>query len=340
MTSTRGIFYFQYRDNGEAIRGAGFARIVVRGGACNIECCLQGLKGADEGTRNIQAVTVEGELSIGDMAITNGRGQCRIGEILLDYEKLVGIRIPLTEKRDVYCEIRKVTEPAEAMAQGEVFVQAEKKEQPETSEKSKDMKPLDSMKNMVIKKQPELLGEAKTEKVEIRDNLDPTEEMRVTGQLAPIREQNQIEIAGEPEQPKQPELPEQEKIPEIDSDLQRRGQQDNKWKQLCDIYTHIHPFRDKREYLAIGPQDFVILTEKYYKLAQNSFLLHGYYQYQHLLLGRTDRRCGSTYYIGVPGSYFEKEKQVAMLYGFESFEAKEEPAKEGDFGYYFVKVEI
>ena len=45
---------------------------------------------------------------------------------------------------------------------------------------------------------------------------------------------------------------------------------------LREIYQHIHPFQDDREYLAIGPGDFVILSEKSYKLVNNSFLLLGF----------------------------------------------------------------
>jgi hypothetical protein len=44
--------------------------------------------------------------------------------------------------------------------------------------------------------------------------------------------------------------------------------------------------------------------------------------------------------VGVPGNYYEKEKQVAVMFGFESFETKTEPAKEGDFGYYMIGVVI
>lgn len=115
---------------------------------------------------------------------------------------------------------------------------------------------------------------------------------------------------------------------------------DNKWNQLVSIYPHICPFRDEREYLSIGPGDFVLLPEKYYALANNSFLLHGYYNYGHLILNRVEIRNQVNYYIGVPGNFYEREKQVAILFGFESFECLEEPARSGDYGYYMMKVEL
>lgn len=115
---------------------------------------------------------------------------------------------------------------------------------------------------------------------------------------------------------------------------------DTKWEQLSSIYPHIHPFRDAREFLSVGPEDFVVLRERCYQMTHNSFLLHGYYNYRHLLLLRQETAGQARYYIGVPGNFYEREKQVARMFGFESFEGAREPAWEGDFGYYLISVEL
>ncbi|MCM1058106.1 MAG: hypothetical protein NC517_10940 [Firmicutes bacterium] len=115
---------------------------------------------------------------------------------------------------------------------------------------------------------------------------------------------------------------------------------ENKWQQLCAIYPHIKPFRDQREYLSIGPEDFVVFSSDSYKAAGNSFMLHGYYNYRHLILTREERRGEVIYYVGVPGNYYEREKQVAIMFGFESFECAQEPAQSSDFGYYMMKVQL
>lgn len=115
---------------------------------------------------------------------------------------------------------------------------------------------------------------------------------------------------------------------------------DTKWEHLSSIYPHIHPFRDTREFLSVGPEDFVVLRERCYQMTHNSFLLHGYYNYRHLLLLRQETAGQAKYYIGVPGNYYEREKQVARMFGFESFEGAREPAWEGDFGYYLISVEL
>ncbi len=114
----------------------------------------------------------------------------------------------------------------------------------------------------------------------------------------------------------------------------------DKWEQLNKQYPRIHPFGDSREYLSITPRDFVILSRKYQNLVQNSFLLHGYYNYGHVILTRLKERNEDCFYLGVPGVYFDREKQAALMFGFEGFEAGCEHISEGGFGYYMKRVEI
>ncbi len=110
----------------------------------------------------------------------------------------------------------------------------------------------------------------------------------------------------------------------------------DKWHQLWEVLPHIRPFEDDREYLRLDLKDMIILPGLYYRLVDNSFLLHGYYNYGHLVLTKVMRRGQEKICLGVPGNYYEKEKQVAVMFGFESFEPKTEPAEEGDFGYYMI----
>lgn len=114
----------------------------------------------------------------------------------------------------------------------------------------------------------------------------------------------------------------------------------DKWTQLCHMYPVIHPFGDEREYLSVAPRDFVVLRQDFQKLVHNSFLLHGYYNYRHLILGRVPARDGWRYYLGVPGNFYEREKMAAEMFGFEAFEGEKEQAGPGDFGYYMKKVEL
>ena len=114
----------------------------------------------------------------------------------------------------------------------------------------------------------------------------------------------------------------------------------DKWEQLCHMYPQIHPFGDERGYLSIAPRDFVVLRQEYQKMVHNSFLLHGYYNYKHLILGKIPAAGTWRYYLGVPGNFYRREKMVAEMFGFEAFEGRKEPVEAGDFGYFMKQVEI
>ena len=110
---------------------------------------------------------------------------------------------------------------------------------------------------------------------------------------------------------------------------------EDKWEQITDMYEQIHPYGDERVYVKLEPKDFVILQSKYQHLVNNSFLLHGFYNYRYVILGKEQG-----YYLGVPGVFYEREKMVAQMFGFEAFECPGGRVRAGEFGYYLRKVEL
>lgn len=114
------------------------------------------------------------------------------------------------------------------------------------------------------------------------------------------------------------------------------GLKEDKWEQILDTYDCIHPYGDERVYVKLEPKDFLILSSKYQHLVNNSFLLHGFYNYRHVILGKEKE----TYYLGVPGVFYEREKMVALMFGFEAFECAGGEPKAGEFGYYLRRVEL
>lgn len=117
---------------------------------------------------------------------------------------------------------------------------------------------------------------------------------------------------------------------------------EDKWEQLLRCYKKVHPFGDDRVFISVEPKDFIILQAPYQRLVNNSFLLHGFYNYRHMILG-PDKEIGdgdgTCFYLGVPGTYFEREKMVAIMFGFEGFEC-DGAVEVGKFGYYMRRVEL
>lgn len=94
-----------------------------------------------------------------------------------------------------------------------------------------------------------------------------------------------------------------------------------------------------RTYEKIQRQDLARLPRAQWHLANNSFLLHGFYNYHHLLYIEE----GENRWIGVPGIYHEKEQVAARAFGFPQFHritdtdvelSAEEKNTFDDFGYW------
>ena len=100
-----------------------------------------------------------------------------------------------------------------------------------------------------------------------------------------------------------------------------------------------------RTYEKIQRRDISRLPRREWKLANNSFLLHGFYNYHHLLYIEEEGNC----WIGVPGIYHEKERAAARAFGFPQFHritdadielSKEEKNTYDDFGYWCRQVDL
>lgn len=78
------------------------------------------------------------------------------------------------------------------------------------------------------------------------------------------------------------------------------------------------------------------LPKKNWYLCNNSFLLHGFYNYHYLIVKEKECEGQKRQYLGVPGFYARQERIMAMMFGFPEFEAEKEtePVEEGTFGYW------
>ncbi|MBU9743557.1 hypothetical protein KTH81_06945 [Lachnospiraceae bacterium ASD3451] len=120
-------------------------------------------------------------------------------------------------------------------------------------------------------------------------------------------------------------------------------QPSQKWENLKSTFPVIVPFEDKEtiECIRIEPKDLVQLPKEEWILGNNSFLLHGYYYYRYLLLGKM-KKDGETFYVlGIPGIYDNREKMMAVMFGFPNFKpAKKIESKIGQFGFWYKRVRL
>lgn len=98
-------------------------------------------------------------------------------------------------------------------------------------------------------------------------------------------------------------------------------------------------------YEKISRQDLSRLPRKEWRIANNSFLLHGFHNYHHLLYIKED----DNVWIGVPGIFHEKEEVAARAFGFPEFRRvtdveidlkEEEQNRLEDFGYWCRQISV
>ncbi len=340
MSYRKQISYLELQENGQRIGSAGYARLesLEKEEILTVQLKGQGIVSGKIIPLYLQRESGEQELC--EMTADRGSAACekRIpGKE--DREPILGIRVPLDRNLDITGRfagaggVKKalalVTESAPASeTEKEMEGQEQGRDQQEQAhalqngEMQWEQAQNEQTRNQTAKTAETIVANGKTVSGSGVQNLRELRNDRETGKpdgFADLQEARNSKKAA------------------TENTLHMK---DTKWEQLSSIYPHIHPFRDSREFLSVGPEDFVVLRERCYQMTHNSFLLHGYYNYRHLLLMRQEMPEQVKYYIGVPGNFYEREKQVARMFGFESFEGTREPAWEGDFGYYLIAVEL
>ena len=111
------------------------------------------------------------------------------------------------------------------------------------------------------------------------------------------------------------------------------------WNRLRVTYPKVTAFEcsDGCEILVIKPQDIGLLPRENWVYGNNSFLLHGYYNYRYLILARLGKSGErGRYILGVPGHYGNNEKYMAAMFGFDRFvRSTRQPPRDSRFGYWY-----
>jgi len=310
MGYDRRIKYLELIEGDMVLQNAGFVKLEARDGEVSVKIKIDKLKHSDDGAAQVFLLGEEKEAILGELFVEQGRGYIAYEGLKdeelagdITYDELREIQIRLQSARMLRCVIREACK--------EIKLEST---EPEVQESQ-----------IVEEQQEEIADMEENPSVGSGIILDTVEEEPA--------EQEETFSYQEPEQ-------ERKIVEEDPKPASARTLATTKWQQLWDKYPHIKPFHDHREYLELKPEDLVVLTGQCYPLVSNSFLLHGFYNYNHLILTKELSRGQEQYYIGAPGNFYTKEKQVAILFGFESFEGKVEPAQNGDFGYYMIPVEI
>ena len=114
------------------------------------------------------------------------------------------------------------------------------------------------------------------------------------------------------------------------------------YKKLYSKADYVDAFDDDYFYdcIEVTPQMLSRLPLKDKEIINNSFLIHGYYNFHHLLFGRVcDNENNTNYFIGVPGMYCNRERYMASMFGVSNFKKSHRSDYNNPyFGYWYQEI--
>ncbi|MFR4352503.1 MAG: DUF6128 domain-containing protein [Roseburia sp.] len=310
----RFVTYIYAYEDGRKGSNIGFAKVEIRGEDCRIELHLRGIYARQSACRvylfRVDAKDIEG-IQIGEIKLTNGNGSLgvnlkagRIGETPFGMEDMEGIFL-LSEDDRIFMSRWKEGAPLE------VCRERFREWRPETKT------PLTGGGEM----RPKPVEVQNTRAAEIKGALPEGQNARPAEAEGTFPERQNVQGAGAEicgEDMQATEIPMRNIFPGYD------------WREIWEDLRQKHPmyrpFEDRGAVcIQLELKDLRELPKRYWYLGNNSFLLHGFFNYRYLVVGRTgDER----WFIGVPGIYQRQERVMAAIFGFPEFITATVPGQE------------
>lgn len=367
----RFVTYLYYYENNQKLQMAGFAKVEIRGGQCRMEIHLKaaGLSGS-----NIPIYLFARErgkmiaLEIGQMTPGQMSGEYKallkcseIGHSSYQMQDICGMLLLLDDVRmyascwdegDIRRESIEIYEPQVSMPEPKLQAANMTEEQPvilmpgawqdEAMRRGTGEAEENTQRNLEqSKEEPE--AEAKEQRKEeteqcVKDEgKEPQQKQEQPSEnLQP--EQKDFPLSGW-DRPQEESTLQAEELPMRKIIMPDFGMRDTiwqNWEQIKNKMTILHPIEGENiTCVHMELRDIRELPRKYWYLGNNSFLLHGFFNYRYLLFG--ERVCDGKkeLFLGVPGVFQQQEKVMAAIFGFPQF-IPEKPAehKEQHFGYW------
>lgn len=311
-------YIYSYEEKKKA-GNTGFAKIEIRGDECRLEIHLREVY-TKQGACRVYLFreddgTIEG-VSLGEMQLRNGAGDFgvvfRISKIRntpFHFNDFEGIFL-LGEDGRIFMSRWKEGAPLQVCA--ECFHEwEEEKEKAETVA------------------EPSGNAEAAAETVQMQKAAEAADSRKPEDVPAQTASSTVIHFPKTEENVTVTELPVRNIFPRYDWE--------EIWKQLVANHPVSTPFSDRGIVCAkIELKDIRELPKRYWYLGNNSFLLHGFFNYHYLVIGKIEEEEESRWFIGVPGIYQNQERVMAIIFGFPEFLPEPE---ENRFGYWYRFIE-
>lgn len=301
------IYAYEEEKKGSNV---GFARIEIRGQDARIEIHLRGVYAASatcrvylfqrEAAGGKEATGVTGVL-VGEMKLANGSGN---GAVVLKGGRVGASPYGITEMEGLFFVIGEERILMSRWREGAPFkvgLSGFREWQPEEPKEKAAEK--GAAAETVAQK--EVRGAAPVQS-------EQNSRMAVKGMAQDVPSGSGMETAAAGEETEAihaTELPMRNLFPEYDWNAV--------WEELCREHKPAALFEEwDTQCIQLELKDLRSLPKKYWYLGNNSFLLHGFFNYRYLVLGRTAEE---RWFLGVPGVYQRQERVMAAIFGFPEF---------------------
>lgn len=344
----RFITYIYKYENDEKKENAGFAKIEIRGSICRMEVHIRNIS-MDQPETTIYLFARNEKIMqgvpVGSITAIRGNGDVRyafetkeLANFGMEMGDMEGIYIPIGEAEYFASQWKEGTIAKEYFR---ILEKIRKQDAEEKNAQDQDMQRQNAqnrdMQKQSAQEQQQTPGQntikqnagGQKSKEQIIQKDEPKNQDSAENEPLP-KQTVQTEQPKRPQQPIQAtELPEEEFFEE--TGWARIFQKLRLKLDIC------FPFEGEEiECVRMQLNDLQEFPQKYWYIGNNSFLLHGFFNYKHLIFGEMTEGGRQKYFIGVPGVFLNQERVMAAMFGFPEFRtAKTTEYKTGNFGYWY-----
>lgn len=369
----RFISYLYYYEVGQRRGNIGFARVETSDELCKVtvHCAPKGipqkswkvilLRRKASQVIGEEVSTAESREGLLDVKLSYEQGMIKPNDF--DFKDCIGIALMYSKS---YYIGAKWDESSITYHEAELIEQAIR----EAHDKPKCSETINDISDELLMKQPEPIKEQNSEEkakttiyivpsdevtVVDLESKEPTEskEKEVLSEVAEekSKEEDIVKVAKEIDEVE--ESGESEELKESEDMIKAAGGSAaaavnmNQWidhpaaRAILNRFVRMYPFDDGEiaECVRLEPRDIGLLPMTSWPLGNNSFLLHSYCNFRHLLFAKKLTREGCHYFLMVPGTLNSRERQLAKMFGFENFKcSRRRCMRDGEFGYWYVEI--
>ena len=319
----RFITYIYKYENDQKKDNAGFAKIEIRGGVCRMEVHIRNT-GFQKQECTVYLFTENADLMqgipVGSVMVSRGNGDVRY---TFDIKELAEFGVAMKDMEGIFIPIEDGNYFASQWKEGTIAYNRFRILEKRTPDSAQRTEPTENQ------------SQVQPQQNQSQNKDLPKEQSQTQSREQEIHPQEQTSIQEQVQTQEQTQPIHATELP-LDVFFEEVGWEKifQKFRLKCNLFF---PFEGREiECARIQLKDLQEFPKKYWYFGRNSFLLHGFFNYKHIIFGEMRENGKKEYILGVPGVFMNQERIMAAMFGFPEFcTAKAAEYKTGNFGYWY-----